>query len=171
MVHAQATCQRADSHQTRATKTGTPMLRYAESPGSSEVILAVSLDRHIRGRVSDAREAEAVVHLVVVQEGLVRLVDRAFDHLARAARARAGAARVRQLEALLLGLVQDVDVIWALEGLLAVRSLQGHRVMHCNVPTRRDRVHNCRRGTASEGAAATAPGDEAALLVQALHGR
>merc|ERR1712039_437896 len=70
-----------------STKSGQNWNPRAESPGSSELILAMGLDRHIRGRVGDAREAEAVVHLVVVQEGLVRLVDRAFDDLARAARA------------------------------------------------------------------------------------
>merc|ERR1719436_1996795 len=50
------------------------------------------LDCHIRGRVCHAREAEALVHLVIVQEGLVRLIDRARDDLACAARARACAA-------------------------------------------------------------------------------
>merc|ERR1712066_965707 len=54
---------------------------------SSELILAMRLDCHIRGRVRHAREAEALVHLVIVQEGLVRLVDRAGDDLACTARA------------------------------------------------------------------------------------
>merc|ERR1719356_1710000 len=89
--------------------------------GRSELILAMRLDGHVRGGVRDAGQAEAIARLVVVEESLVRLVDGALDDLPRAARARACAARVGQLNALLLGLVQDVHVLLALEGLLAVR--------------------------------------------------
>eukprot|EP00414_Alexandrium_minutum_P009453 CAMPEP_0113833288 /NCGR_PEP_ID=MMETSP0328-20130328/7825_1 /TAXON_ID=39455 /ORGANISM="Alexandrium minutum" /LENGTH=61 /DNA_ID=CAMNT_0000801543 /DNA_START=106 /DNA_END=288 /DNA_ORIENTATION=- /assembly_acc=CAM_ASM_000350 len=61
----------------------------------------MSLDGHIGGRVGDASEAEAIAHLIVVQEGLVRLVDGAGEDLARAAGAGARAAGVGQLQALL----------------------------------------------------------------------
>ena len=71
-------------------------------------------DLAVRGRVGDAGEAVAVAHLVVVEERAVRLVDGALGHLARARRARAGAARVGQVDALLLSLVQNVDVARAL---------------------------------------------------------
>eukprot|EP00414_Alexandrium_minutum_P007837 CAMPEP_0113831896 /NCGR_PEP_ID=MMETSP0328-20130328/7092_1 /TAXON_ID=39455 /ORGANISM="Alexandrium minutum" /LENGTH=75 /DNA_ID=CAMNT_0000800077 /DNA_START=42 /DNA_END=266 /DNA_ORIENTATION=+ /assembly_acc=CAM_ASM_000350 len=67
-------------------------------PARSEIVLAVSLDGHIRGRIRDAREAEALAHLVVVQEGLVGLVDGAGEDLARAAGAGARAAGVGQLQ-------------------------------------------------------------------------
>ena len=40
-----------------------------------EFFLHVRLDRAVRRRVRDAREHEAVTHLVVVQERLVGLVD------------------------------------------------------------------------------------------------
>eukprot|EP00443_Scrippsiella_acuminata_P093739 CAMPEP_0115417014 /NCGR_PEP_ID=MMETSP0271-20121206/23907_1 /TAXON_ID=71861 /ORGANISM="Scrippsiella trochoidea, Strain CCMP3099" /LENGTH=146 /DNA_ID=CAMNT_0002841391 /DNA_START=139 /DNA_END=576 /DNA_ORIENTATION=+ len=83
----------------------------------SELVLAMRLDGHVRGGVRDAREAETLARLVVVQEGLVGLVDRALDDLPGAARARARAARVGQLDAVLLRLVQDVHVLRALEGL------------------------------------------------------
>ena len=59
-------------------------------------------DRAIRRRVGDAREHEAVAHLVIIKERLIRLVDRAGNNLARARGARARAARVRQVNALLL---------------------------------------------------------------------
>eukprot|EP00959_Pyramimonas_sp_CCMP1952_P395544 8288040-Pyramimonas_sp.AAC.1 len=69
------------------------------------------LDSYIRGGIGHAREAEALPRLVLVQEGLVRLVDLARQHLAGAAGARARAAGVRQLETLLLGLVEDIHVL------------------------------------------------------------
>ena len=40
----------------------------------SQVILAMGLDGHVRGRVRHAREAEPLPRLVLIQEGLVRLV-------------------------------------------------------------------------------------------------
>merc|ERR1712061_386137 len=53
---------------------------YSDStPYCSELILTMGLDRHVRGCVSHASQAEALTHLVVVQEGLVGLVDLAFD--------------------------------------------------------------------------------------------
>eukprot|EP00414_Alexandrium_minutum_P011276 CAMPEP_0113840160 /NCGR_PEP_ID=MMETSP0328-20130328/11474_1 /TAXON_ID=39455 /ORGANISM="Alexandrium minutum" /LENGTH=53 /DNA_ID=CAMNT_0000808841 /DNA_START=139 /DNA_END=297 /DNA_ORIENTATION=- /assembly_acc=CAM_ASM_000350 len=52
----------------------------------------MSLDRHVGGRVGNASEAKAVAHLVVIQEGLVGLVDGAGEDLARAAGAGARAA-------------------------------------------------------------------------------
>ena len=100
-----------------------------------EFFLHVRLDRAVRRRVRDAREHEAVTHLVVVQERLVGLVDgtslrarpvssvfviherpivdsglvespsrsvrvtSTYRNLTRARRARARAARVRQVDA------------------------------------------------------------------------
>jgi len=46
-------------------------LKARSGAQSSEIILAVRLDRHVGGRVRDARQAEAVIHLVVIQEGLI----------------------------------------------------------------------------------------------------
>ena len=45
-----------------------------EEGPSEELLLLVRLDRHIGGRVSNASEDEALAHLVVIQEGTVRLV-------------------------------------------------------------------------------------------------
>jgi hypothetical protein len=67
-----------------------------------EGLLLVGIDRAVGGGVCDARQHEAAAHLGVVQERLVRLVDRAARHLAGARGARASAARVRQVEAGLL---------------------------------------------------------------------
>ena len=79
-----------------------------------EVLLLVRDDRAVRGRVHDAREHEAGAHLVVVEEGLVGLVDGSGRHLSGARGARSRAARVGQVDALLLSLVQNVNVARAL---------------------------------------------------------
>lgn len=62
----------------------------------------VRLDRAVRGGVRHAGQGEPGAHLVVVQEGLVGLVDGAGGDLARAGRARARAAGVGQVDATLL---------------------------------------------------------------------
>merc|ERR550532_734557 len=100
-------------------------------PGS-QLILAMRLDGDIGRGVSHARQAVAIAHLVIIQERLIRLVDRARDDLASAARAGASTTRVWELQALLLGLVQNVDVLRALELLSAIRSVQGHLVVRSN---------------------------------------
>merc|ERR1719198_956531 len=96
--------------------TTTPPISVVARARLEELLLGVRDDLAVRGRVRDAREHEAVLDLRVLEERLVRLVDGARDDLARAARARAGAARVRQVEALLLRLVEDVHVLGALKG-------------------------------------------------------
>lgn len=62
----------------------------------------VGLDGAVGGGVGDAGEGEAGAHLVVVEEGLVGLVDGTRGDLARAGRARARAARVGEVDAGLL---------------------------------------------------------------------
>ena len=42
-----------------------------------QLVLAVGLDGHIRGGIGHASEAESLAHLIVVQEGLVALVNAA----------------------------------------------------------------------------------------------
>ena len=86
-------------------------------------------DRAVRRRVRDAGEHEAVVHLRVVEERLVALVDLARGDLARARRAGARAARVREVHALLLGLVEDVHVVGALDGRLGAVLDERHGVV------------------------------------------
>ena len=81
-----------------------------EASRLEQLLLLVGLDRAIRGGVGHARQHKALAHLVVVEERAIRLVDGAGGHLASARRARARAARVRQINAVLLGLVQHVGV-------------------------------------------------------------
>ena len=81
------------------------------SLSSVQLLLLVRLDGAVRGRVGDAGEDEALARLVVVQERLVGLVDGAGDDDARAGGAGARAAGVGQVDAGLLGGVQDVDVV------------------------------------------------------------
>eukprot|EP00446_Apocalathium_sp_SHHI-4_P085402 CAMPEP_0177471270 /NCGR_PEP_ID=MMETSP0369-20130122/20672_1 /TAXON_ID=447022 ORGANISM="Scrippsiella hangoei-like, Strain SHHI-4" /NCGR_SAMPLE_ID=MMETSP0369 /ASSEMBLY_ACC=CAM_ASM_000364 /LENGTH=77 /DNA_ID=CAMNT_0018945839 /DNA_START=115 /DNA_END=345 /DNA_ORIENTATION=+ len=75
------------------------------------------LDRDVGGRIGHACEAEAIVRLVLIQESLIGLVDRALEDPAGTRGARARAARIGQLNTLLLGLIKDVHVLRALEGL------------------------------------------------------
>ena len=70
------------------------------------------------------RQAEALAGLVVVQEGLIALVNLALQDLASTAGARARAAGVGQLQALLLSLVQDVYVLRAFLGCSFARLLK-----------------------------------------------
>merc|ERR1712113_1237745 len=59
---------------------------------NSQLILAMRLDGHIRRRVCHTCEAETLLHLVVIQEGLVRLINGARHHLTGATGAGTGAA-------------------------------------------------------------------------------
>ena len=68
-------------------------------------------DRAVARRVRDARQHEALADLVVVEEGLVGLVDAARDDLAGARGAGARAARVGEVDAGLLRGVEDVGVV------------------------------------------------------------
>ena len=63
-----------------------------------------------------AGKAEALAHLVIVQECLIALVNLALQDLASAARARARAAGVGQLQTLLLSLIEDVHIFGAFLG-------------------------------------------------------
>jgi len=90
-----------------------------------EVILLVRLNGAVRGRVGDAREREALGHLVLVEERAVRLVHSARGDDARARRAGARAARVGKVDAVLLSLVKHVRVAVAVERLLALGGHEG----------------------------------------------
>jgi len=82
-----------------------------------EVVLNVGLDGAVRRRVRHAGEGEASSELVVVKERLLGVVHFAGFHLACAGGARAGAARVRQVNAGLLSHVEDVLVARGVDGL------------------------------------------------------
>merc|ERR1719439_102342 len=93
----------------------------------------------------------AVVHLRVVEERLVALVDLARGDLARARRAGARAARVREVHALLLGLVKDVDVVGALDGRLGAVLDERHGVVELERRARSRRALESRGGAEHEG--------------------
>ena len=67
-----------------------------------EVVLFVRLDGAVARRVRDAGKHEALTHLIVIEEGLIRLVNLACGDDARAGRAGARAAGVREVDASLL---------------------------------------------------------------------
>lgn len=77
-------------------------------------------DRDIGGRVGDARKNEALAHLVVVEEGLVRIIDSSLNNLSSAGAASTSFARVRKVDAGLLGGIENVDIISAFDRLLTV---------------------------------------------------
>lgn len=88
----------------------------------------MGLNDNIRRRVGDAGENEAGFDLFVVEEAAVGLVDAAFHHLSGAGRARTRPARVRKIDPFLLRLVQDVDVVGAVELLGSLRGYELHLV-------------------------------------------
>mmetsp|Transcript_10658 Transcript_10658/g.13207 ORF Transcript_10658/g.13207 Transcript_10658/m.13207 type:complete len:225 (+) Transcript_10658:217-891(+) len=104
-----------EGYQTNPVLINTDTDSYSEAGNLEELLLLVGLDGAVRGGVGHAGEAEALAHLVVVKEGAVRLVNGTSGDLARAGRAGARAARVRQVDAVLLGLVEHVGVIRAID--------------------------------------------------------
>ncbi|CAL9065383.1 unnamed protein product [Musa banksii] len=82
---------------------------------ASELLLFVGLDNDVRPGVGGTGEHVACLDLIVVEEAGVRLVHLTLDDLAGAGGAGAGAARVRQADARLLGVVEDVHVVRAVE--------------------------------------------------------
>ena len=95
-----------------------------------EFFFHVRLDLAIRRRVRNARQHKSVARLVVIQERLVRLVNRSRHNLTRARRACARSARVRQVDARFFCSVQDVRVVRTVNLLLAFRRLERNRVVH-----------------------------------------
>mmetsp|Transcript_75668 Transcript_75668/g.214103 ORF Transcript_75668/g.214103 Transcript_75668/m.214103 type:complete len:304 (-) Transcript_75668:119-1030(-) len=91
--------------------------------------LAVRADPDVGLGLGHARKAEAGSHLVIVEEGLRKLVHGALEDLAGATGAGARAAGVGQHEALLLRPVQDEDVVGALETPGPLGGLQRHGVV------------------------------------------
>merc|ERR1719471_2375050 len=122
----------------------------------SQLILAMRLDCHVGSGICYACEAEAVIHLVVVQESLIRLIDGTLKDFAGTAGTRTRTAGIGELQAFLLGLIQDVDVLLALELLRSVRSLQ------CDLEVRSDptacghRVDYSRHGSGGQAGPAAA---------------
>jgi len=93
-----------------------------------ELLLGVSLDSHIGGRVGNAGKDESISDLAVLEERLVGLVDGTGNNLTGAGRTGTSTARVWKVKSLLLSLVENVGVIRALNDLLALRSLEGDLV-------------------------------------------
>lgn len=89
------------------------------APSSVEIFLLVGLDGAVGGRVGHAGEHESVAHLVVIQEGLIGLVDGSCGHLSGAAGAGSGAARVGQV---------DSGFLWLFHGAFVVSSVLDPRV-------------------------------------------
>nr|GMD91654.1 hypothetical protein THAOC_27321 [Ipomoea batatas] len=80
---------------------GVLLVRISSDTGGGELreildnlFFLVGLNDNVRRRISDAGEDETTVHLLVVEEAVVGLVDGAGDHLAAAGRAGPRPARV-----------------------------------------------------------------------------
>jgi hypothetical protein len=115
----------------------------------------VRLDDDVRGGVGVAGEHPAVGDLAVVEVALVGLVHGAGDDLAGARGAGPRAAGVGQVDAVLLGLVQDVHVV-------------GHLQLH--LPLRRDQLHVVGGLRAQPAPAAGATAHDAHLGRRQRHG-
>ena len=119
------------------------------------------LDGAVRGRVRNASQHKAVTGLVVVQEGLVGLVDGTRDNLTRARRARARSAGVRQVNASFFSRVENVGVVRAFNLLGAFRGFQSDREVHdghASLHFHGARLH--RDGFADEGGLLDVSGSE-----------
>ena len=90
----------------------------------------MGINAYIGSRISNASQHKAVPGLIVIQEGLVGLVDGTRGHLTRARRARARSARVRQVNASFFSRVEDVGVVRAFNLLGAFRGFQSDREVH-----------------------------------------
>lgn len=102
---------------------------------SSEFALLVGLNLHIRSRICMTRQNPTKFHLFVIKEATIRLVHTPLENLPDARRAGPGTARIRQVDPFLLGLVENVHVVWALEFLGAIRREQLDLVCgHCGNP-------------------------------------
>ena len=66
--------------------------------------------------VGDAGKDETLVHLVVIEEGLLGLVDFSREDLSGAGGASSGTARVRKLNTLFLGGIDNEDIIGTFNG-------------------------------------------------------
>jgi len=108
---------------------------------ASELLLHFGEDRAVAERITDAEQGEPFGDLVVVEEALIRLINAALEDLAGAGAAGAGAAGVGQIDALLLGRIQDVGVIRTAETAAALKSdaVSGHGKSSEHPPVRSPR--------------------------------
>ena len=93
--------------------------------GLVEFILAVNLDCAIALGVRNTGEQPPLLHLLVVEEQIARLIDLSVDQHTRARGAGARAAAVGGLDSLLLGGVEDKDAGRALDRLVDPSLLVG----------------------------------------------
>eukprot|EP00959_Pyramimonas_sp_CCMP1952_P293347 6134993-Pyramimonas_sp.AAC.1 len=122
-----------------------------------ELLLGVGGDGAVTHGVRDAGQHKAVAHLLVIEEGLVGLVDGAGGHLAGAGGAGARAARVGQVNAGLLCAPERTMTTptqskmvwtlkkgrpeWALEGRYLLGGTDHVRCEGCIADTKRCSIH------------------------------
>ena len=123
-------------------------------------MLFVGLDGAIGRWIGNAGQDVALGHLVLVEEILLRVVDRSRNDFANAGAACSRSARIRQVDASLLGSINQVRIIGALNLLLAIGRDQGNGVgrhhLHVSLPAgnrelRIEVVSHWRRGCGSIG--------------------
>lgn len=90
----------------------------AVSSSSVQILLFMRIDSHIGCRFCHARKHKALLDLAIVQEALVTLVHSSSLDLPGTRRACAGAARVRQVDPVLLRHIQDDRVLVDVEHML-----------------------------------------------------
>mmetsp|Transcript_85924 Transcript_85924/g.205954 ORF Transcript_85924/g.205954 Transcript_85924/m.205954 type:complete len:202 (-) Transcript_85924:115-720(-) len=97
-----------------------------------DLLLHVRLDANILCRLRHAGQAVAILDLLLVEEGLVRLVHRALEYLAGAAGAGAGTASIGQIQPSFGGHIQNIFIRRALDFGHPCRGFQGNLVLHGN---------------------------------------
>jgi len=117
----------------------------AISQSSIELFLGVGANGAIGGGIGHAGEHEARFDLIVVQEALVGLVHAASGDLASAGGASTGSAGVGQVDALLFSSVEDVLVVWHLNGLVQTLAFRNQS----DLVGSHDLVNTCRGRRAS----------------------
>eukprot|EP00268_Persea_americana_P057595 TRINITY_DN69070_c0_g1_i1.p1 TRINITY_DN69070_c0_g1~~TRINITY_DN69070_c0_g1_i1.p1 ORF type:complete len:106 (-),score=6.94 TRINITY_DN69070_c0_g1_i1:290-607(-) len=91
---------------------------------SSELLLLVGLNLHIRRGKGHTRQNPTLFHLIIIKEATIRLVHCSLENLSGTRRARPGPARIGHVDSDLLRPVENLHVVWAVEFLWAFRCEQ-----------------------------------------------
>ena len=77
------------------------------------MLFGVGLDHTISGGIAHTKQGQPLRHLIVIQKALISLINASFEDLASACAARTSSTGIGQINALLLGCIEDVLIIGA----------------------------------------------------------
>lgn len=87
------------------------------SPGSGDVVFDLRSNGAITLGVAHAEQGVALLDLLIIQKGLIRLIHTAGEHQSRAGAAGPSPAGIGQIHSLLLGGIENVGIVPAGEAL------------------------------------------------------